>query len=63
MQQVHSVFTELCQDLRRLKDLPLSITSLQGASPTFRYTEVGREGRRGRGRGGRGRGEGYSKSS
>jgi hypothetical protein len=40
MQEVHSVFAELCQDLRRLKDLPLSITSLQGASATFRHTEV-----------------------
>ena len=33
-------FTELSRDLRQLRDLPLSITSLQGTSPTFRYTEV-----------------------
>ena len=40
MQNVQDVFMELSRDLRRLKDLPLFITSLQGTSPTFRYTEV-----------------------
>ena len=34
------VFTKLSRDLRQLRDLPLSINSLQGTSPTFRYTEV-----------------------
>ena len=34
------VFTELSRELRQLRDLPLSINSLQGTSPTIRYTEV-----------------------
>lgn len=40
MEEVRVVFTELSKDLRRLEDLPLTITSLQGTSATFRYTEV-----------------------
>ena len=38
--KVMDVFTEFSRDLRQLRDFPLSITSLQGASPAFRYTEV-----------------------
>ncbi len=38
--RVLEVFTELSKELRQLSDLPLSITSLQGISPTFRHTEV-----------------------
>ena len=37
---VADVITELGRDLRQLKGLPLSITSLQGAAPAFRHTEV-----------------------
>jgi len=40
MHKVVEAFTELGRDLRRLKDIPLSVTSLQGTSPTFRGTEV-----------------------
>ena len=40
MEQVCVVFTELSRDLRGLRDLPLSVTSLQATSPTFRSTEV-----------------------
>ena len=40
MQNVHDTFTELSRELRRLKELPLSVSSLQATSPTFRYTEV-----------------------
>ena len=38
---VMEVFAELSRELRQLKDLPLAIASLQGASPAFRHTEVG----------------------
>jgi hypothetical protein len=38
--KILDTFTELARDLRRLRDLPLSINSLQGTSPVFRYTEV-----------------------
>lgn len=37
---VMEVFSELSRELRQLKDLPLAIASLQGASPAFRHTEV-----------------------
>ncbi|XP_056022983.1 nucleolar protein 6-like isoform X2 [Ostrea edulis] len=33
-------YDELCKLLRNLKDLPLSINSIQGSSPVFRYSEV-----------------------
>ncbi|XP_061172085.1 nucleolar protein 6-like isoform X1 [Saccostrea echinata] len=33
-------YDELCKLLRNLKDLPLSINSIQGSAPVFRYTEV-----------------------
>nr|XP_039272633.1 nucleolar protein 6-like [Styela clava] len=36
---VHS-YNELCRQLRNLKDLPLTVVSLQGVSPALRYTEV-----------------------
>ena len=38
--KVQQVFTVLSRDLRALADLPLSITSVQGASPVFSHTEV-----------------------
>ena len=38
--KVMDVFTELSRELRQLRDIPLSINSLQGTSPVFRYTEV-----------------------
>lgn len=34
------VYDDLCKMLRRLTDLPLSINTIQGTSPCFRYTEV-----------------------
>lgn len=33
-------YDELCKLLRNLKDLPLSINSIQGSAPVFRYSEV-----------------------
>lgn len=33
-------YDDLCKMLRRLSDLPLTINSIQGTSPCFRYTEV-----------------------
>ena len=38
--KILDTFAELSHDLRHLRDLPLSINSLQGTSPAFRYTEV-----------------------
>ena len=43
MQKVCEAFMELSRDLRKLKDIPLSVTSLQGTSPTFRGTEVNKK--------------------
>ena len=34
------VVTDLGRDLRRLRDLPLAITSVLGSGPAFRHTEV-----------------------
>ena len=34
-------YDELCKLLRNLKELPLSINSIQGSAPVFRYSEVG----------------------
>ena len=34
------VYEELCKMVRKLSDLPLTITSIQGTSPCFRYAEV-----------------------
>nr|XP_022330549.1 nucleolar protein 6-like isoform X1 [Crassostrea virginica] len=33
-------YDELCKLLRNLKELPLSINSIQGSAPVFRYSEV-----------------------
>ena len=33
-------YDNLCKILRNLKDLPLTINSIQGISPVFRFTEV-----------------------
>ena len=35
------VYDELCKMVRKLSDLPLTITSMQGTAPCFRYAEVG----------------------
>ncbi len=32
-------FNDLSATLRNLKDLPLEVTSMQGTSPVFRYSE------------------------
>lgn len=37
-------YDELCKLLRNLKDLPLSINSIQGSAPVFRYSEVSVQG-------------------
>ncbi|OWF47935.1 nucleolar protein 6-like [Mizuhopecten yessoensis] len=37
---VTRTYDSLCKILRNLKDLPLTINSIQGTSPAFRYTEV-----------------------
>jgi len=37
---VIQVYDDLCKLLRQLDDLPLTFASLQGVSPSFRYTEV-----------------------
>ncbi|XP_074649988.1 nucleolar protein 6-like [Tubulanus polymorphus] len=34
------VYDSLCKQLRQLEDLPLTINSIQGTSPVFRFTEV-----------------------
>ena len=34
-------YENLCKVLRNLKDLPLTINSIQGTSPVFRFAEVG----------------------
>lgn len=34
------VYDELCKMVRKLSNLPLTITSMQGTSPCFRYAEV-----------------------
>ncbi|KAK2165674.1 hypothetical protein NP493_1357g00033 [Ridgeia piscesae] len=36
---IHS-YDSLCRDVRRLRDLPLSINSMQGISPVFRFAET-----------------------
>ncbi len=37
---VVGVVTGLGRDLRGLRDIPLSITSVQGCGPAFRHTQV-----------------------
>ena len=37
---VVGVVTGLGRDLRGLRDIPLSITSVQGSGPAFRHTQV-----------------------
>ena len=38
---VMHAYDDLCKMIRKLSDLPLTITSTQGTSPCFRYSEVG----------------------
>ncbi|CAK8696286.1 unnamed protein product [Clavelina lepadiformis] len=38
--EIMLAYNNLCEDLRSLKSLPLSITNLQGISPVLRFTEV-----------------------
>ena len=37
---VVQALTNLSSDLRKLKNLPLCVSSVQGSSPVFSYTEV-----------------------
>ena len=37
---VLSTYDSLCHQIRAMKDLPLAISTIQGISPVFRYSEV-----------------------
>lgn len=38
--EIIRAFDELCKNLRSLSDLPLTVNTIQGTSPVFRYSEV-----------------------